>query len=54
MIRTNEAILLLNTSAPTFYKRVKKMGIDLISKKTATGKASLIRSDDLDDLAKAM
>ena len=54
MIRSNEAVLLLNTSPPTFYKRIKKMGIELVVKTDSTGKASFIREDDLEDLAKTM
>lgn len=54
MIRTNEAVLLLKTSSPTFYKRVKKTGIQLISKKDENGKASYINDSDLDRLALEM
>ncbi len=54
MIRSNEAVLLLETSAPTFYKRVKKMGIQLVSKVDSNGKSSFIREDDFESLARAM
>lgn len=54
MIRSNEAMLLLKTSAPTFYKRVKKLGIELVVKIDSTGKASFIREEDLEELSRAM
>jgi len=54
MIRTNEAVLLLNTSPPTFYKRVKKTEIQLITKQSEKGKASYIDNNDLERLAKEM
>lgn len=54
MIRSNEAVLLLDTSPPTFYKWVKKLGIELVVKIDSSGKASFIREDDLEELAKAM
>jgi hypothetical protein len=54
MIRSNEAVLFLNTSAPTFYKWVKKLGIELVLKIDSNGKASYIREDDLEELSKAM
>jgi len=54
MIRVNEAILLLSTSAPTFYKWVKKEGIRLQSKTESTWKASYILENDLELLATRM
>lgn len=54
MIRSSEAMLLLDTSAPTFYKRVKKLWINLVAKTGSTGKASYIREEDLEVLGKAM
>ena len=54
MIRSNEAILLLQTSAPTFYKRVDKESIELVHKIENNRKASYIHDNDLDRLAFAM
>lgn len=54
MIRTQEAILLLDVSAPTFYKRVKKTGVQLASKTDSSGKSSYIRDEDLNILARSM
>lgn len=54
MVRSNEAVLLLDTSPPTFYKWIKKLDIELVVKIDSKGKASFIREDDLEELAKAM
>lgn len=54
MIRTQEAILLLDVSAPTFYKWVKKVGIQLESKTGRSGKNSFIRDEDLTLLSHKM
>ena len=53
MVRSNEAILLLKTSPPTFYKRVKKLGVELVTKTDSGGKACFIREEDLEALGKA-
>ncbi len=54
MIRINEAIQSLKTTPTTFYKRIKKLRIELISKANSSGKASYIREEDLEELRKAM
>ncbi|MCT4664251.1 MAG: hypothetical protein N4A45_03330 [Flavobacteriales bacterium] len=54
MIRVTEAISMLKTSAPTFYKRIKKEGIQLHSKMNKNGKGSYILLNDLELLANRM
>ena len=54
MIPVPEAILLLQTSAPTFYRRVKKKNINLVVQKTNSGRESFVEEEDFETLRIAM
>lgn len=53
-ILKSEAEKLLDVSSTTFYKRVNKLGIEMISKWDANGKRSYILQSDFDKMALAM
>lgn len=54
MIRSKDAIHQLQTSSTTYYKRIKKLDIELESKITPRWTASFIKEEDLNQIAKAM
>lgn len=54
MIPVNEAILHLNTSGPTFYRRIKSVGVNTIIKKEPTGKRSYLKEEDFEKVRLAM
>lgn len=53
-ILKSEALQLLDVSSTTFYKRVNKLGIQMINKMDASGNRSFILQSDLERMALAM
>lgn len=50
-ILKSEALQLLDVSSTTFYKRVNKLGIQMINKLDASGNRSFILQSDLERMA---
>lgn len=53
-ILKSEALQLLDVSSTTFYKRVNKLGIEMINKWDANGNRSFILQSDLEKIATRM